>query len=226
MGDSLSATGTSPEAPEHQHEMVRSRYRAYAPNYDRRFRRYTAWSRAIVLDAIRDLPPASRVLDVCCGTGVVTAALADHFPKAEIVGVDLSQAMLARAQERLEALGLEGIHLCEAPAEKVPVESGSVDLAVCANAFHLLDRQEAALSEFARVTASGGRVVILDWTLEALQMRWLAWWLKVSQRTRRRVLTRGLLADMAKRAGLEVEVAERVHIPPAWGLMVVRLTKP
>lgn len=222
MRDALSATGRAPQAAADQHDLVRDRYRAYAPHYDRSYRRYTAWSRTIVLDAIADLPTPRRVLDVCCGTGAVTAAIADLMPHTEVIGVDLSQEMLGRAHARFRSLGIEGVRLHEAPAEKVPVESASVDLIICANAFHLFDRQESAMAEFARVLSPGGRAVILDWTRESLSMRALVAWLHLTQRTRRRLLTRSELSQMGRRAGLEPEVARLERIPPAWGLMTLR----
>jgi len=226
MRDSVSVIGRPFEHPSSQHDLVRHRYRAYAPHYDRRFRRYSAWSRAHVLDAIGVGPEPRRILDACCGTGIVTAALADRFPAAEVFGIDLSHEMLACAHERLEALSLGTVHLKEAPAERLPVDSESIDLLVCANAFHLIDRQQPAMEEFARVLAPGGRAVIFDWTRESIPMRLLLHWLLLTQKTRRRVHTCGSLVNLARHAGLDAEVAQRAWIPPAWSVMTVQLRKP
>lgn len=225
MHESLLAQGSPPTVAAQQHDLVRDRYRGYAPHYDRSYRRYTAWSRSIVMDAIADVSAPARVLDVCCGTGVVTAALSDRFPGAEVIGLDLSQEMLGRARERLDALGLNDVPLREAPAERLPVASESVDLLICANAFHLIERQQPTLAEFARVLVPGGRVLILDWTMESASMRLLVRWLHLTQKTRRRVHTSRSLTTMARPCGLQLERIQRERIPPAWGLMTWRFRK-
>jgi len=223
MNEALSATGRPPRGQAQQHDHVRRRYRGFARTYDRSFRRYTAWSRAIVLDAIAEVEGPRRILDACCGTGVVTAALLDRYPSTEIVGVDLSKEMLAKARARLDALGAgaASVRLVDSPAERIPIESESVDLLVCANAFHLIDRQEAAIGEFSRVLVPGGRLVILDWTCESVPMRYLVRWLHLTQKARRRLHSRESLSRLLAGAGLEVAWTRRERIPPAWGLMTV-----
>lgn len=225
MRDTIAALGRPPRPPERQHDFVRDRYRAYAPHYDRSYRRYSERSRALILDAIADLPMPARVVDVCCGTGFVTAALAERFPPAEVIGVDLSLDMLAQARARFEIDRPRGapIRFVEATAERLPVEHGSADLVICANAFHLVDRQDAALAEFRRVLRPGGAALIFDWSADSILMRALVAWLHLTQNARRRMHTRGSLALAARRAGLEVDFARSERIPPAWGLMSVRL---
>jgi len=46
------------------------------------------------------LPPGARVLDLCCGTGCSTQAVADVYPDGDIVGLDASEEMLARARRK------------------------------------------------------------------------------------------------------------------------------
>jgi ubiquinone/menaquinone biosynthesis C-methylase UbiE len=48
------------------------------------------------------LPPGAKVLDLCCGTGLSTAALRRAYPDATITGMDASEGMLARAREKVE----------------------------------------------------------------------------------------------------------------------------
>lgn len=250
MQRGLSISAQPPSPVQHQHDHVRRRYRTFSRHYDRSFGRYTAWSREIILGAISDRPAPSRVLDVCCGTGVVTAALADRFPAAEVVGLDLSTDMLGRARERLAGIAATGsggtntasgatptapeapagraaprVRLVEAPAERLPIEPASVDLLICANAFHLIDRQHAAMEEFARVLVPGGRVVILDWTRESRSMRLLVGWLHLTQKARRRMHSRESLGRLMRSVGLEPEFARRDRIPPIWGLMTLRARK-
>jgi ubiquinone/menaquinone biosynthesis C-methylase UbiE len=96
--------------------------------------------------AVEGLTPG-RVLDVGTGTGVAALALADWFPSAEVVGVDLSPAMLAQAERKGGRVRFE-----VADASRMPFPDGSFDLVVLMNAVPFFD-------ELARVVAPGGAVV-------------------------------------------------------------------
>ena len=96
--------------------------------------------------AVDGLTP-SRVLDVGTGTGVAALALADWFPSAEVVGVDLSPAMLAQAERKGGRVRFE-----VADAARLPFPDASFDLVVLMNAVPFFD-------ELARVVAPGGAVV-------------------------------------------------------------------
>jgi demethylmenaquinone methyltransferase/2-methoxy-6-polyprenyl-1,4-benzoquinol methylase len=72
------------------------------------------WKRRIV-----QLIPArcERILDLACGTGISTIAIARRFPRAHIVGVELREEYLALAREKLRALGMQNVELALARAE-------------------------------------------------------------------------------------------------------------
>jgi malonyl-CoA O-methyltransferase len=97
------------------------------------------------LAALR-LSPA-RVLDLGTGTGDAAAAAARRFPQADVVGVDLSAAMVEAAQGKHPGLRFE-----QADASRLPFEDGAFDLVVLANAIPFFD-------ELRRVVAPGGWVV-------------------------------------------------------------------
>lgn len=105
--------------------------------------------------ALRELRAAGarRVLDVGCGTGILSARIADEVG-ADVIGCDLSAGMLDKAAERSTVVDwVRGDAAC------LPLRSASVDAVVCTEAFHFFD-QTAALAEFARVVREGGLVQI------------------------------------------------------------------
>jgi demethylmenaquinone methyltransferase / 2-methoxy-6-polyprenyl-1,4-benzoquinol methylase len=72
------------------------------------------WKRRIV----RLIPAgAQRILDLACGTGLSTVAIAKHFPQARVVGVELRDEYLALARQKVHALGLSNVELVLSRAE-------------------------------------------------------------------------------------------------------------
>ena len=78
-------------------------------------------------------------LDVACGSGQSTFFLSERFP--QVVGVDISAAQVANARARCPTHQSNGRHVEfeVGSADKLPIESSSVDLVTCAQAWHWLD---------------------------------------------------------------------------------------
>jgi len=107
-----------------------------------------------VLQALGRRAPRA-LLDVACGTGHLEARLRTTFPRTEIVGCDFSAGMLQQAARRLGRVAW-----VRADAARLPFVAGSFDALTCTEAFHWFPDQEAALAEFHRVLAPGGRALI------------------------------------------------------------------
>jgi SAM-dependent methyltransferase len=95
-------------------------------------------------------------LDSGCGTGALAAALAPLVGK--VVGTDTDLDYLEAAR----ALRLENAEFVEGDATKLPFEYGKFDLSGCVRLLHHVRRPELAVSELARVTRPGGRILIAD----------------------------------------------------------------
>ncbi len=97
-----------------------------------------------------------RALDVGCGTGAFAHALAPLV--GEVVGVDSSEEYLASAREHAP----EGCRFVMGNAESLDFPYGDFDLVGCLRVLHHVRRPELVVSELARVTRPGGRIVIAD----------------------------------------------------------------
>jgi demethylmenaquinone methyltransferase / 2-methoxy-6-polyprenyl-1,4-benzoquinol methylase len=110
--------------------------------------------------------PDAAVLDVCCGTGDMTAALLKGRPRGArpILAVDFAREMLSRADHKFEArkAGEPTAIALEADALHLPLRDASLDLIVTAFGFRNLANYEAGLKEFYRVLKPGGQLGILD----------------------------------------------------------------
>lgn len=114
-----------------------------------------------VLGRLEGLRP-NTVLDLGCGTGVLTKRLAEQFPDAAVIGADLSDRMLERANERAESDDEEAdvSGFVRADAQRLPLASGAFDVITCTESFHWYHDQAAAAAELARLLRPGGRLVI------------------------------------------------------------------
>jgi SAM-dependent methyltransferase len=130
------------------------------------------------LDELRDglalcaVPEAPRVLEIGCGTGVLTAALVEALPRARITAVDLNETLLATARTRLgDEAGPEGrVRLERADAAALPYGDRTFDLTACRCVLmHQADPMLVA-GELYRVTSPGGAVVAVepDWGARAV----------------------------------------------------------
>ena len=102
----------------------------------------------------------NRILETAAGTGVVTQALHDAIPSAEIVATDLNQPMLDVAQQRA---GLRGVTFVQADAQELPFENGSFDLVVCQFGSMFFPDKVRGHSEARRVLRDGGHYLLAIW---------------------------------------------------------------
>jgi SAM-dependent methyltransferase len=107
-----------------------------------------------------ELPAGARVLDVACGTGVLTRALARLDAVGSVVGVDLAPSLVERAREL--AGDLPSVRYEQADARSLPFGGGSFDAVVFDSALTHIPSPEQALAEAFRVLRPGGRLGIFD----------------------------------------------------------------
>ena len=176
-------------------------------------------ARAQYLDLL-GLRPGQRVLDVGCGSGVVTRDMARRvLPGGRAVGVDLGVEFLTIARELAREAGLDAVtEFHEGSALALPSGAGEFDVAVAATVLVHVPGGDGAIAEMVRVVRSGGRVGIFDFDGDSIM---------ISHPDR--VLTRRIVAafsdhsavdswlvrrlpGLLRRAGL-AEVAVRAFLP-------------
>ncbi|HEY7377611.1 MAG TPA: class I SAM-dependent methyltransferase [Steroidobacteraceae bacterium] len=110
------------------------------------------------------LVPGQRVLDVACGTGLVSLAAARAVgPTGNVVGVDISDQMVEVARRRAAGQGLSNSSFARMDAETLALPDASFDVALCALGLMYVPDPLRAVREMRRVARSGGRVVIAVW---------------------------------------------------------------
>ncbi|MDQ0939685.1 trans-aconitate 2-methyltransferase [Streptomyces sp. V1I1] len=122
------------------------------------YRQAAAW--------LGELLPAAgvrRILDIGSGPGVLTTLLAEAFPYAEVVAVDATEPLLARARARAEGAGLgDRIRTRHAELPDGIEELGEADLIWAGNSVHHMGDQRAALADFARLLRPGGLLAVVE----------------------------------------------------------------
>jgi ubiquinone/menaquinone biosynthesis C-methylase UbiE len=102
------------------------------------------------------------VLDVACGPGIVTVELAAIA--REVVALDLTPQMLAKARERCEQAGRVNVTFKEGSAAELPFPDNCFDAVVTRLSFHHFEDPRRVLREVTRVVKVGGTVVVADVT--------------------------------------------------------------
>jgi len=115
------------------HKTITDTYDERSANHDK-----SEWHRTTALQLVEDMParPCDSVLDIATGTGTIafhTAALVG--PAGRVIGIDLSEGMLAQANAKLSASSLRNLKFIVADAEHLDFPPNSFDRIYCASAF-------------------------------------------------------------------------------------------
>jgi ubiquinone/menaquinone biosynthesis C-methylase UbiE len=101
-----------------------------------------------------------RILETAAGTGVVTRALYDRFPNAEIVATDLNQPMLDIAAEQI---GTDKVRFYQADAQDLPFLEGTFDIVICQFGSMFFPDKVKGHFEARRVMREGGHYLLAIW---------------------------------------------------------------
>jgi phosphatidylethanolamine/phosphatidyl-N-methylethanolamine N-methyltransferase len=138
--------------------LMRKAYARWAPVYDLVYDKLTEPSARAVVDAAMACGP--RVLEAGVGTGLSLGYYPAH---AEVHGVDLSEAMLSRARDKVARRGLTHVKSLQVmDVTRLGFPDGMFDAVAAQFLITLVPDPEAALSEFARVLRPGGEIILAN----------------------------------------------------------------
>jgi len=121
---------------------------------------HRSWKRRVV--QLAGITPGTRALDLCCGTGDITFALARQG--AETTGLDFSPQMLAvaAARQKKNPPGSGQPQFLQGDAQQLPFTDQSFDVVTIGYGLRNLTSWERGVDEMARVARPGARLIVLD----------------------------------------------------------------
>ena len=160
-------------------EQVEQMFDNIAPTYDKLNHIMSlnidrVWRRRVMRIVRR--AKAHKIMDVATGTGDLAIAMAKRVDRTQILGVDLSEEMLAVARRKVEKQGLEErIILEKGDAENLAmVTTESIDAATVAFGVRNFENIERGLGEIYRTLKPGGKLVVLEFSMPKNRLiRWI-----------------------------------------------------
>src|SRR5580692_2223724 len=204
-------------------EMVERAYDRWAPIYDLVFGGVFGKGRHAAIVATNSI--GGRVLEVGVGTGI---SLPQYAANTRIFGTDISEAMLAKAKQRVTDQRLKNVEgFAVMDAEKLEFPDNSFDVVMAQYVVTAVPNPEKALDEFARVLRPGGEMIILSRVSADAGMRHF-----IERRLQPVVRQLGFRTDFAWSRYTQwaarahgVELVERRPVPPLGHFSLIRFRK-
>ena len=157
-----------------------------------------------------DPQPTDEVLDVACGPGILTCALAARTKHA--TGIDLTPAMLEQARKLQKEQHPSNLTWIEGDVTHLPFDDASFTLVTCRYAFHHFRDPFVVLEEMKRVCKSGGRILVVDTAPSGDKADAFNQMEKLRDNSHVRALPVEEMLDLFARAGLKNAQAETLRM--------------
>jgi phosphatidylethanolamine/phosphatidyl-N-methylethanolamine N-methyltransferase len=204
-------------------DTIAKAYARWAPVYDLVFGAVFERGRLASIASAEQI--GGRILEVGVGTGI---SLPDYSRSNRLFGVDISEPMLKKAQERVAEQRLANVEtLAVMDAQKLAFPDDFFDVVVAQYVITAVPDPEATLDEFARVLKPGGEIILVNHigAEEGLRRAFEQWFAPVARRLGwRPEFPWGRLADWAERTA-GISVIERRPMPPLGHFSLIRFGK-
>jgi phosphatidylethanolamine/phosphatidyl-N-methylethanolamine N-methyltransferase len=194
---------------------VKRAYRLYAPAYDLVFDWIFHPGRCAAIRLL-DVRLGDHVLEVGIGTGLNLPLYPRH---CRITGIDLSEAMLKKAQEKVEELGLANVTLKAMDATTMDFGESEFDAAVATYTISAVPDPVGVLREMRRVVKPGGGIVILNHFRSDRRLMGRLEDLVAPVCTRLGWKSNLALEPLLERVGLAPDVSMKVNLFNGWRLI-------
>jgi len=145
--------------PDFDNDQIEKVYERWAPFYDPAFAQISRWGRTAAVASV-NRHKGARVLDVGVGTGL---ELPMFDASLDVVGIDLSQAMLARAARRARQADLRQVAgLVRMDACRLAFEDARFDVVIAPFVLTVLPQPQASLDEWVRVLKPQGEIILVN----------------------------------------------------------------
>ena len=139
--------------------LLKETFNTVSEGYDNRPLRFFPMS-AEHIPSLLGLRGDEQVLDVACGTGHASLAIARMLPMGRVTAVDLSPGMLEQALKKAAATGIRNVEFIERDMQNLGFSAGVFDAAVCAFGIFFVEDMDAQLSHIVTAIKPGGKIMI------------------------------------------------------------------
>lgn len=177
--------------------------------------------------AIDTLREGETVLDLGSGAGLDCFLAAKKVgPAGKVIGLDMTPAMLAKAKDNQQKLGIPNVEFRQGEMEAMPIEDGSIDVIISNCVINLSPDKDAVFREAFRVLKSGGRLQVSDIVLRGElpeELRTIESWTGCIGGA----IQADLYLEKIRKAGFHpVEILEEVEYRPGVSSVKIRAFKP
>jgi ubiquinone/menaquinone biosynthesis C-methylase UbiE len=196
--------------------MLKETFNTISGGYDNRTLRFfpeSARHLTVVLNQRGD----EHVLDVACGTGHASLALAARVPRGRVTGVDFSPGMLEQARNKAAALNIRNVEFFERDMQDLGFAAQAFDIAVCAFGIFFAEDMDSALAHILDTVKPGGKIAVTAFQenyfhplKELMVARLIDYGVQPPTQTWRRISTEAGCKEFFEKAGVgDVRVEQR-----------------
>ena len=149
-------------------EFIRKVFDTVAGQYGRNNLRFFE-NAASHLPGLLELKGDERLLDVATGTGLASTLLAQHLPNGQVIGVDLSEGMLAQAQQRADDLGLSNIELRQMDMTQMELPEEHFDVINSSFGVFFVEELEPLVQHITTKLKPGGHFITTHFAAGSMQ---------------------------------------------------------